>query len=146
MIGREEIRSLIPHAGSMCLLESVEQWDDASVRCTTQSHLDPANPLRSDGRLSAIHLIEYGAQAMAVHGGLLARRDAGAKAAPGVLTALRDCSLHVQRVDDIVAPLTVSARKLLAGASGWMYQFEISADGRKLADGRASVMLLNAGT
>ena len=146
MISRDEIRSLIPHAGSMCLLESVEQWDDTSVRCTTRTHLDPAHPLRRDGRLAAIHLIEYGAQAMAVHGGLLARRDAGATAARGMLTALRDCTLHVQRVDDLAAPLTVSARKLLAGASGWMYQFEISADGRKLAEGRVSVMPLNAGS
>ena len=142
MIGEKEIRGLIPHAGSMCLLESVESWDDAAVTCSTRTHRDPAHPLRRNGELSALHLIEYGAQAMAIHGGLLARRDSGQAAAPGLLTAVRDCVLHVQRVDDIETPLTVSAHRLLASAGGWMYQFEVSADGRCLAQGRLSVIPL----
>jgi predicted hotdog family 3-hydroxylacyl-ACP dehydratase len=143
LIGRDEIRSLIPHAGSMCLLDSVEQWDDVSVRCSTRTHLDSAHPLRRDGRLAAIHLIEYGAQAMALHGGLLTRRDTGGGAAPGMLIAVRDCVLHVARVDDIDAPLMVSARKLLASTSGWMYQFEVRAGDRTLAQGRVAAMPLS---
>jgi predicted hotdog family 3-hydroxylacyl-ACP dehydratase len=139
-LGIDEIRSLIPHAGSMCFLQAVENWDDTRITCTTRTHLDPAHPLRRDGQLAAVHLIEYGAQAMAVHGGLLARRDTGGKAAPGMLTALRDCKLQVERVDDIDVPLTVIARKLFASAEGWMYQFEISAQDRKLAEGRLSVI------
>jgi predicted hotdog family 3-hydroxylacyl-ACP dehydratase len=146
LLGHDEIRALIPHAGAMCFLETVEAWDDASVTCTTRTHQDPAHPLRRNGQLSAVHLIEYGAQAMAVHGGLLARRNGGRKAAPGMLTALRDCVLHVERVDDIAAPLTVIARKLFASASGWMYQFEISAGNEKLTEGRVSVIPFAAGT
>jgi predicted hotdog family 3-hydroxylacyl-ACP dehydratase len=140
MIGAEEIRSLIPHAGSMCFLEAVEAWDEHSARCTTRTHLDAAHPLRRGGQLAALHLVEYGAQAMAVHGGLLARRNTGGKAAPGMLTSLRDCVLHVQRVDDIDRALTVVARKLFASAAGWMYQFEVSVGERKLAEGRLSVI------
>ena len=63
---------LIPHAGSMCLLEQVVSWDQQGVVCSTQSHKSLANPLRSSDQLSAVHAVEYGAQAVAVHGGLLA--------------------------------------------------------------------------
>src|SRR5881398_1435622 len=72
-IDKAEIRRLIPHAGTMCLLDSVLGWDDESIVCTTNTHRDEANPLRRDGRLSALHALEYAAQAAAIHGGLRAR-------------------------------------------------------------------------
>jgi len=138
-IGAEEIRRLVPHAGDMCLLESVESWDDASLICTTQTHRHADHPLRRDGALAAIHLIEYGAQAAAVHGGLIAQRDGGAIAKPGMLTALRDCKLHVERIDVVDAALIVRARKLAASSDGSLYQFEVSAGGKTLAEGRVTI-------
>src|SRR4029453_19855 len=67
-INKAEIRTLIPHSGLMCLLDEVVQWDDQSIACISNTHRDPANPLRRHGRLSAIHAFEYGAQAAAIHG------------------------------------------------------------------------------
>src|SRR5438046_10586757 len=93
-INKAEIRTLIPHAGSMCLLDNVFDWNDESIVCVTNTHRDEANPLRRNGRLSALHAFEYGAQAAAVHGGLRAR-SAGTAAARGYLAALRDGRLHV---------------------------------------------------
>src|SRR5437588_12827522 len=93
-INKAEIRTLIPHSCLLCLLDEVTQWDDRSIVCITNSHRDPANPLRREGRLSALHAFEYGAQAAAVHGGLRAR-SVGATAAPGYLAALRDGRLHI---------------------------------------------------
>lgn len=139
---KEELYSLIPHAQGMCLLEAVEAWDDLSIRCRARSHQDPDNPLRCDQQLAALHLCEYGAQAMAVHGGLLARRENGARAAPGMLAALREVEFALERIDDIGEPLIVSARQLLAGTSGWLYEFDVSAGGRELARGRVSVIHL----
>src|SRR5881392_4447495 len=110
-ITKAEIRTLIPHSGSMCLLDSVTQWDDRSIVCVTNTHRDPANPLRRAGRLSALHAFEYGAQAAAVHGGLRAR-SVGATAPPGYLAALRNARLHVTRLDDIKSPLQISANRL----------------------------------
>ena len=138
MIG--DLCELIPHAQRMCLLDAVETWDEESIRCTTNSHRDPLNPLRSSNRLAALHLCEYGAQAMAVHGGLLARREHGGKAVPGVLASLREVEFAVDRVDDIEEPLTVLAHKKIAGTAGWLYQFEVSAGQRWLARGRVSVI------
>src|SRR6266705_5950988 len=115
-ITKAEIRTLIPHSGLMCLLDEVRQWDDRSIVCITNTHRDPANPLRRDGRLSALHALEYGEQAAAVHGGLRARA-AGATAPPCYLAALRDAHLHVARLDDLASPLEVRAQRLF-GDSG----------------------------
>ncbi len=56
----------------MCLLDAVRDWSAEAITCTATSHTDPANPLRADGRLGAANGIEYAAQAMAIHGALLA--------------------------------------------------------------------------
>jgi predicted hotdog family 3-hydroxylacyl-ACP dehydratase len=79
-----ELRELVPHQGTMCLNERVMAWDEERVVLATATHRSPLNPLRRRGRLRAVHLCEYGAQAMAVHGGLCAQA-AGARAAPGLL-------------------------------------------------------------
>lgn len=138
--GVGDLCDLIPHAQHMCLLQSVERWDSQGIRCTTLSHRDPMNPLRSRGQLAALHLCEYGAQAMALHGGLLARREHGGRAEAGMLAALRQVEFAVERIDDIDEPLTVSAHLKLGGPDGWLYEFEIAAGGRWLARGRVSVI------
>lgn len=137
-----EIRSLLLHADRMVLWQSVTAWDDNSLQCQTLTHADPLNPLRLDDRLSSLHLGEYGAQMMAIHGALLARKKDGGKLAPGVLTALRDFEMHGARIDNIGAPLSGTARILLASAAGSIYEFEISAEGQRIASGRVSVNTL----
>ena len=132
--------ALIPHAGSMCLLDEVVAWDAAAIHARTQSHRDPANPLRSDGRLRALHLCEYGAQAMAVHGGLLARA-AGTAAAPGYLVSLRAVELRLARVDDLAGPLEVHAERLLGGEGSWQYAFRVVHADAEIASGRAAVIV-----
>ena len=86
-IDRDAILALVPHQGAMCLWDEVRAWDAGTIQVIAHNHRNPAHPLRSDGRLRAIHLCEYGAQAMAVHGGLLARASGGS-AKPGLLVAL----------------------------------------------------------
>jgi len=39
LIGKDELCGLIPHAGSMCLLESVLGWDAREIRCSATSLL-----------------------------------------------------------------------------------------------------------
>jgi predicted hotdog family 3-hydroxylacyl-ACP dehydratase len=86
-INKAEIRTLIPHSGSMCLLDGVIKWDDRSIVCVSNTHRNSTNPLRRDERLSAVHAFEYAAQAAAVHGGLRAR-SVGGGGAGGDLAAL----------------------------------------------------------
>jgi len=145
MIGREEILSLIPHRGAMCLWDEVVEWDAGSIRLRARNHRDPTHPLRSGDRLHAVHLCEYGAQAMAVHGGLRAGNEAG-RARPGVLVALRGITLHVERFDDLPGDLECEAQPLAESADSQQYAFRISHDGELIAEGRAAVMLQGEGT
>ena len=139
-IGRDEILTLVPHQGAMCLWDAVIDWDAARLRLRSGTHRDPAHPLRSDGRLRALHLCEYGAQAMAVHGGLRARASAGA-VRPGMLVALRGVALHVARIDDLAGDLVCEAEVLVESDDSQQYAFRIVCDDRLLAEGRAAVML-----
>ena len=139
-INKSEIRTLVPHSGLMCLLDSVTEWDDRSITCISNTHRDPANPLRRDGRLSALHAFEYAAQTAAVHGGLRAR-SAGMTAPPGYLAALRDARMHVMRLDDIASPLQICAHRLFGEAANTVYECRVSAGDVLLADGRIIIML-----
>lgn len=134
------VAELVPHAGGMCLLERVVEWTPERVLLATNTHRSPENPLRSGGMLRALHLCEYGAQAMAVHGGLLAAA-AGDQAPPGLLVSLREVSLGVHRLDDLPGELLVEAEKLHSTPASWQYRFRVTHDGIELAAGRAAVML-----
>ncbi|SOY66952.1 hotdog family protein [Cupriavidus taiwanensis] len=137
---RAWIAARIPHQGSMCLLDGVVEWDAASVRCTATSHTQADNPLRAQGRLAATCGIEYAAQAMAVHGALLAE---GARQRPrtGYLASVRKLVLQVERLDDIAAPLEISAERISGEGATVLYAFVVSAAGRTLLSGRAAVIL-----
>ena len=135
-----DIESLVPHKGAMCLWQHVLAHDAAGVRLRTASHRDPGNPLRSDGRLRAVHLCEYGAQAMAVHGGLRARA-ARAPVRAGMLVALRGVDLRVARIDDLAGEIECEATMLADGEHSQQYAFRILHGADVLAAGRAAVML-----
>lgn len=136
-IGREALRALLPHAGSMCLLDSVTHWDGGEIVCAALSHRASDNPLRSGGRLAAVAAIEYAAQAIAIHGSLRAPRDSGPRS--GVLGRVSQVKLAAERLDDIDAPLAVSARHLAESSDGCSYDFEVSARGVALVTGRVLV-------
>ena len=138
-INKAEIRTLIPHSGLMCLLDEVTQWDDRSIKCVSNTHRDPANPLRRDGHLSALHAFEYGAQAAAVHGGLHAR-SVGTTAPPGYLAALRNAHLHAARLDDITSPLQIYANRLFGDGANTIYECRVSADNVVLANARITII------
>jgi predicted hotdog family 3-hydroxylacyl-ACP dehydratase len=138
-INKAEIRTLIPHSGLMCLLDEVTQWDDRSITCVTNTHHDPANPLRRDGCLSAVHAFEYGAQAAAVHGGLRAR-SVGEIAPPGYLAALRDAQLHAARLDDIASPLRICANRLFGEGANTIYECRVLVGNILLANGRITII------
>ncbi|MGD9951242.1 MAG: hydroxymyristoyl-ACP dehydratase [Burkholderiales bacterium] len=138
-IGRDWIEAHIPHRGAMCLLDDVLEWDARRIVCRASSHRDPANPMRVGASLSAACGIEYGAQAMAVHGALLAAD--GAPLGRGVLASVRGVTLHAARLDDIEAPLTITAERLSGEDDHILYAFSVAADARELVSGRAAVVL-----
>lgn len=124
----------------MCLLDCVEAWDEQCIQCRASSHRAADNPLRGNNRLGAACGIEYAAQAMAVHGALLA--PAGSVGARiGYLVSARSTRLHVPQLDNIAADLLVEATCITRSENNILYQFSISAASRLLLDGRATVVL-----
>ncbi len=145
MLWRTDIQTLIPHQGAMCLWDEVLAWDADRIRLRACNHRDSDHPLRSRGRLHAVHLCEYGAQAMAVHGGLRSR-EKGEPAKPGLLVALRDVRLHVTRIDDLSEALEGEAKVLAEAGLSQQYAFRIFHAGDLIAEGRAAVMLHDVAT
>ncbi|MGV2287110.1 hotdog family protein [Trinickia sp. YCB016] len=133
------IASHIPHSDAMCLLDAVETWSDEAIRCVATTHLDPANPLRSNGRLAAVCGIEYAAQAMAVHGAVLASQTQRPRA--GFLASLRNVEMQVERLDTLDAPLIVEADRIGGDANNVLYRFTLRCGERLVMTGRAAVIL-----
>ncbi|MGI4846905.1 MAG: 3-hydroxylacyl-ACP dehydratase [Janthinobacterium lividum] len=123
----------------MCLLDRIEAWDGQQLRCMAGSHRNAGNPLRAFGRLGAACGIEYAAQAMALHGALLAPQQSRPRA--GFLASVRGVQLHVQRLDDIEAELLVVVERFSGDDNHVLYDFSISANDLLLLDGRAAVIL-----
>ncbi|MCE5233285.1 MAG: phosphotransferase [Mizugakiibacter sp.] len=146
MLDKTDWAHLIPHAGAMVLLDAVLACDATHIHALSEAHLRADHPLRRDGRIHAVHLCEVGAQAMAVHGALLARDRGETAPRPGLLVALRDVVLHVDTLDGIADALDVHAECLLADAGGAQYAFRVEHRGRILAAGRAAVIHPSGGS
>lgn len=140
MLDRAAIAARIPHQGSMCLLDAVLAWDSGQIHCRASSHRQPDNPLRAAERLGAACGIEYAAQAMAVHGALLAPE--GAPPRPGYLASVRSVQLAVDRLDDLAQDLDIVAERLSGDEHNILYHFRVEHAGDLLLSGRAAVMLV----
>ena len=136
---RDWIQAHIPHQGSMCLLHAVEQWTATEIRCSARSHRSPDNPLRNAQGLRSSAGIEYAAQAMAVHGALLAGDDHNPEV--GFLTSVRNVEWTCPRLDDAGEELSIHATRISGNESSLLYDFSIQCEGRPLLRGRASVLV-----
>jgi predicted hotdog family 3-hydroxylacyl-ACP dehydratase len=139
LLNRADIARRIPHQGRMCLLDTVIHWTPAELVAQTLTHLDLENPLRSGGVLGAAHGIEYAAQAMAVHGVLMAEGAVGPR--QGYLASVRGVRLLVSRLDHQDGPLQVRVERLSGNPQNILYRFELTAKGQTLLDGRAAVVI-----
>jgi predicted hotdog family 3-hydroxylacyl-ACP dehydratase len=150
-LDRRWIEQHIPHKGRMCLLDEVLSWDAARIRCRSVTHRAPDNPLRAHERLGAACGIEYAAQAMAVHGALVAASAPLAStvstsmrgtigAAVGYLASVRNVALYVRRLDDLGPDLIATAERVTGDARTVLYEFAVWAAERPLLSGRASIV------
>jgi len=138
-VTKSEIAGLIPHAGAMCLLDGVVEWDATHICSVSRSHHDMANPLRAGGELPALCGIEYAAQTMAVHGGLAGL--VGAQPRAGYLVSLRDVMCRKSRLDNLPGDLMVDATQLMADQGRVIYEFTLRVGAAEILSGRATVVL-----
>ena len=131
------LAALLPQRGAMCLLDAVQEWDVGRIVCTSARHLDLFNPLREDGRLSALAGIEFAAQAMAAHGALVA----AGRPQRGWLARVRDCVVCCERMDGLPSPLRIEAERLAGGERALSYRFAVTAPGIDVLQGVALIAL-----
>jgi predicted hotdog family 3-hydroxylacyl-ACP dehydratase len=139
-----DLVGLRPQSGRMVMIDRVDQWDQDSIVCTSTRHLDPTNPLRGRGGLAAVCGLEFGAQAMAIHGSLVALRSAArSTAAPrsGMIIAANQLAWSSPLLDDAGALLTIRAWRLFGSDSQIVYGFALDGRVAGLVTGRASVIL-----
>ncbi|MDY0073428.1 MAG: hydroxymyristoyl-ACP dehydratase [Thauera sp.] len=139
LLDRAAIARRIPHQGSMCLLDQLVHCDAEQIVCCTERHLDPHNPLRNAQGLPATAGVEIAAQAMALHGALLA--DSASEPTQGYLASVRQLSLNVDWLDQCAGRLEIRARRLSAGSNSVLYGFSIVHEDEQLLNGRAAVIL-----
>jgi predicted hotdog family 3-hydroxylacyl-ACP dehydratase len=161
-LNRAWIESRIPHHGRMCLLDEVIAWSAERISCRSGTHRDTDNPLRAFGRLGIACGIEYAAQAMAVHGALVAGGDEAAREAAtcadfghgaplaeapapgaptaGFLAAVRNVRFHASRLDDVQGDLICDAVRMAGDAATALYEFELRSQETRLLTGRATVV------
>jgi predicted hotdog family 3-hydroxylacyl-ACP dehydratase len=150
-LDRQWIEQHIPHKGRMCLLDEVLAWDAVRIRCRSATHRSADNPLRLHGRLGAACGIEYAAQAMAVHGALIAasaplastvatsvRGSIGSSV--GYLASVRNVTLRVERLDDLEADLIAAAERVTGDGRTVLYEFSVTSGRQLLLSGRASIV------
>lgn len=131
---RSDIARLIPHSGRMCLLDSVACFSAEEILCTSRSHRDPNNPLREGKELPVLALVEYAAQAAAVHAALVGAGIGDERIA--FLGAVKNIAFYTCGVSSDIAQLRITAATLLQTADGAIYRFTVEGDGAELASGR----------
>lgn len=139
-LDREWIAQRIPHQFDMCLLDAVRHWSPEAIECEALLEGLGTHPLRAvDGGVGAVNAIEYAAQAMAVHGALVAGMNDAPKA--GYLASVRGVNLHVDAIAASDAPLRVRAERLSGDDRNVLYAFRVDGARGAVADGRAAVVL-----
>ena len=139
-LNRAWIEAHIPHHGRMCLLDEVVNWGPDEISCRSGGHRAADHPLRAHGRLGIACGIEFTAQAMAVHGALIAA-SSNAKPLAGFLARVRGVRLHVARLDDVQSDLICDAVRIAGDQGTALYDFELKSATMRLMSGRATVVL-----
>lgn len=130
---------MVPHAGTMCLLDGVLHWDAVSMRCFSRRFHQPDNPMRrGDGTLGTACGIEVAGQAMAVHGRLLTRTCGSPT--QGYLASVRDVWLAMHRFDPASDELLIDVERIVGDALGATYRFVVTSGAVELLGGRATVV------
>ena len=139
---KQQITNYLPHQGNMCLIEQVQTWNDSTIHCLLTSHQQLDNPLRTNNCLSTIHVIEYAAQAAALHLALQHTTEIP-KIHYGYLAAVQKCFMAVQRLDNIEKSLQLICSQLfLEEHKGAFYEFKLYTE-EPLASGQFLIMIID---
>jgi predicted hotdog family 3-hydroxylacyl-ACP dehydratase len=127
----------------MSLLDAVVAWDAEVIHCRAAGRAGQVNPLAEGGLLHPAALLEYGAQAAAVHAARSRDGAPGSAWGPGArvyLAALRDLELTGGALP-AEGPLEVFARCLARSGDGASYEVRVEAAGSRRLAARISLLV-----
>ncbi|MEM1382650.1 MAG: hydroxymyristoyl-ACP dehydratase [Pseudomonadota bacterium] len=126
----------MPHDGAMLLIETIEAADPNAIRCLMRDHDRPDFPLRVQGRLHTVALVEMGAQAAAAHASIFGIGEDHV----GLLLSLSRVEIAVAEID-LPPPLAAEAERLADMPGGAAYRFTVSGGGTVLLTGEATLSM-----
>ena len=136
---KDDILQLIPHGPAMCLLDAVDGWDQNVINCHTGSSWKDDNPLMEGGELGVASLIEYGAQAAAIHSGLIMsasqEQDVNLEK-PAYVAVVKEVEMSRSIVPDSVDVIACEAHLEMATEQGALYRVQLTGDGECLLTGQ----------
>ncbi len=133
-----DISEIVPHSGPMLLLHRVVAHQEKRTVCEVRPQ-DSSLFAEADGGVPAWVGLEYMAQAVAAHGGMLAR-EVGAGPRQGMLLGTRRMRMAVDRFR-AGQTLHVAAHRVHASDQMLSFECEIedAESGERLAEARLSV-------
>jgi predicted hotdog family 3-hydroxylacyl-ACP dehydratase len=134
----------------MCLIDQIISWDDNELIAHSQSHHHTNNPLRNNHSLSSIIGIEYAAQTMAIHAGLLAEKEKNSSPNKnnigGYLATIRKVAIASNSLcppdTEPLAPLVIQVCVLMRDTQGYTYQFNIHSQHVNIISGQLTIFLV----
>lgn len=123
----------MPHKGAMLLLERVVEANAEMIICLARDHRHPDYPLRIDGRLYGVCLVELGTQAAAAHASLYGVSGHNA----GLLLALSRVEVIQNDGDATEGRLESRARRLHFDKNSARYSFDVRDKTREILRGEA---------
>ena len=125
MLDKTEIAACLPHEADMLLLDAIKHIDENSIEAIALIDNQQPNPLIQEGKLGCWNLIEYGAQAAAVHLTQKAlSKDNDEKPKGGYLMQVKSAEITERYISNGVLTLTATCISALPSAA--MYQIEVT--------------------
>lgn len=134
---RSDIAARIPHGEPMCMLDRVIAYSSDDIHCQSEQWASASHPLEAHEIIAPELLIEYAAQAAALHASLT-QNNLGIMR-PAYIGAIKNIEL-LDSISDNQTPLDIFAQCLLSSAQGAIYQIRVSQNGCDKLCGR---LLLN---
>ncbi len=139
------ISQVLPHAGDMVLIDEIVSITQENIECCTRSHLLDTNPLRNKSGLPMTAALEYGAQAVALHGLLNLQKNKAKPQTPkptARIIAVKSASWGQDWLHTIEQPLIIRATRLTHLDSIAHYSFELTTSTHQAALYQAQVTVL----
>jgi predicted hotdog family 3-hydroxylacyl-ACP dehydratase len=137
-LARHDIERLLPQKGAMCLIDAALECTPEAIVCSADASRRD-HPLREAQGVPAVHAIEYGAQAAALHRLMLGQQSGSVTG--GLMLQLRDVQFSVEWLDRLPQPLQITARCAMSSSEAARYRFEIHAAGSLASCGELTLRL-----